>query len=569
MPARDTMAILYVYPKQGDPWKLELDKGKVTLGRAQANEVAVADPSCSSRHATIERDGESFVIRDEGSKNGTFVNNRRVHGPAVLSPGDEITIGSTAVTFDRPRMPRVTVIDAPASPSEASAAVPFREILDQSSVLDAKTSRLAVPADLREQNRVLQMIVRVSEALGAHKPLQELLEDILDLVAENLPLDQCVLMLRGNGGSALETRAARIRGQWRGGPEGREIQVSRTIVSMAYDRHLSVLFSAAATVDPSLSVIRLGIKSALCVPIGDDEEVIGVLYADRHARAEPFEDADLRLLTLLASTAAVKIQQARQVEALVEAAKLRRELKIAADIQKDFLPRALPSCEGYGMAGRAVPCLDVGGDYYDSICFEGRRLGLAVADVSGKGIGAALLMASLRAWLRAEVAHGTGLAALAARLNDFTHESSDAHSFITFFYAELDRDTGGLRYVNAGHNPVLIFDREGAVRELAATGLCLGVVAGSPYEVGTAALGPGEVLVMYTDGITESRNAGDEEFGVEGLAGAVRDERDKDAPDILDAVFRRLAEFTGCAEALDDRTLVVVKRRGFVSAPAV
>lgn len=569
MPAGDIMAILYIYSKQGPPRKLELDRDKATLGRAAANEVVVADPSCSSRHATIERDGEAFVVRDEGSKNGTFVNRRRIQGPTVLAPGDTVEIGSTTIVFDRPMMPRVTVIDGPAAPSDASAAVPFRDILDQSSVIDAKTSRLAVPADLKEENRVLQVIVRVSEALGAHKPLPELLEDILDLVAENLPLDQCVLMLRKDGDPALETRAARIRGPRPGGPEGREIQVSRTIISMAYDRHLSVLFSAAAAVDPSLSVIQLGIKSALCVPIGDDEEVIGVLYADRHAQSEPFEDADLRLLTLLASTAAVKIQQARQVEALVAAQKAKRELQIAADIQRDFLPRSLPSCEGFGMAGRAVPCLEVGGDYYDSICFEGRRMGLAVADVSGKGVGAALLMASLRAWLRAEVAHGTGLAVLAARLNDFTHESSDPHSFITFFYAELDRDTGGLRFVNAGHNPVLIFDREGAVRELAATGLCLGVVAGSPYEVGTAALGPGEIMVMYTDGITESRNAGDEEFGVEGLAGAVRGERDKDAPDILDAVFRRLAEFTGCAEALDDRTLVVVKRRGFVSAPAV
>jgi len=563
------MAILYVYSKQGEPRKLELDRDQATFGRAAANEVMVADPSCSSRHATIARDGGLFVIRDEGSKNGTFVNDRRIQGPTVLSPGDTIKIGSTTMTFDRPKMPRVTVVDLPAAPSEASAAVPFREILDQSSAVDAKTSRLAVPADLREENRVLQVIVRVSEALGAHKPLQDLLEDILDLVAENLPLDQCVLMLRREGGTALETRAARIRGPRPGGRESQEIQVSRTIVSMAFDRHLAVLFSAAAAVDPSVSVIQLGIKSALCVPIGDDEEVIGVLYADRHAQSEPFEDADLRLLTLLACTAAVKIQQARQVEALVAAQRAKRELQIAADIQRDFLPPSLPSCEGFAMAGRAVPCLEVGGDYYDAICFEDRRLGLAVADVSGKGVGAALLMASLRAWLRAELGHATPLAALAAKLNDFVHQSSDIRSFITFFYAELDRDTGSLRYVNAGHNPPLLVGRDGGVRELAGTGLGLGMLAGRAYDVETAALEPGEVLLLYTDGITESRDAAGGEFGVEGLAGAVRGERDKDAPDILDAVFRRLAEFTGCAEALDDRTLVVVKRRGFVSAPAV
>jgi serine phosphatase RsbU (regulator of sigma subunit) len=461
------------------------------------------------------------------------------------------------------------MVDSPGSATDASAVVPFRAILEKPSGTEVRTSGLALPADIKEENRILQVMIQVSEALGAHKPLQELLEDILGLVADILPMDQCVIMLRGDGDAALETRAARIQGQWRG---GREIQVSRTIVSMAYDQHLSVLFSDSAP-NPGFannqSIIDKGIRSALCVPIGDDEEVIGVLYADRHARSEPFKDADLRLLTLLASTAAVKIQQARQVAALIAAQIAQQQLKIAAGIQRDFLPQALPSCEGYGMAGRAVPCLEVGGDYYDAICFEAQRLGLAVADVSGKGVGAALLMASLRAWLRAELAHGTDLAALAAKLNDFTHQSSDIHSFITFFYAELDRKTGELRFVNAGHNPALIFARDGLVRELQSTGLCLGMIAGLPYEVGTAALAPGEVLVIYTDGITESRNAGNEEFGVEGLTRAVRGELGMDAPAILEAVFRGLAEFTACAEPFDDRTIVVVKRREFVSAPAV
>jgi len=563
------MATIYIYPKEGDSWKLEIDKEAVSIGRAQGNDVTVADPNCSSRHAFIELAGGGFVIRDAGSKNGTFVNGRRVECPTVLSQGDEIALGSTTMTFDRPRMPRVTMVDSPASATNASAVVPFRTILEKTSATDPRTSPLAAPADLREENRILQVMMRVSEALVAHKPLQELLEDIMDLIAENLPMDQCVIMLRGDGSAALETRAARIQGLWRGRPE---IQVSRTIIAMAYERHLSVLLSDADA-DPRVagnaSIIEKGIRSALCVPIGDNEEVIGVLYADRHTRLEPFKDADLRLLTLLANTAAVRIQQARQVAALIGAAKVQRDLETAAAIQRDFLPQSLPSCEGYGMAARAVPCLQVGGDYYDLVSLDAERIGLAVADVSGKGVGAALLMASLRAWLRSELLHGTDLAALGAKLNDFAHESSDIHSFITFFFAELDKETGGLRYVNAGHNPALVFGRDGLVRELPATGLCLGMLAGRPYEVGTAALAPGEVLVLYTDGITESRNTGEKEFGVEGLTEAVREDREKDARTILEGVFRRLAEFTVCAEPFDDRTLVIVKRDAFESAPSV
>ena len=407
----------------------------------------------------------------------------------------------------------------------------------------------------------------MGEALVAHKPVPELLEDILDVIAANLPMDQCVIMLRNEAGGALETRAARIQRAWR---EKGEIRVSRSVVTMAFERHLSVLLDVAKTdFDPSASIVEQDIRSALCVPIGDGEDVIGVLYADRHQAADAFEDADLRLLTLLANTAGIKIQQARQVAALIEAQKAKGELRIAADIQRDFLPRSLPSCEGYGMAGRAIPCLEVGGDYFDCFCFAGRRLGLTVADVSGKGVGAALLMASLRAWLRAELVHGTDLAALAAKLNDFVHESSDARTFISFLYAELDRETGALRYVNAGHNPGLILDRDGAVRELGATGLCLGMLAGRAYEVGTAELRPGEVLILYTDGITESRDAEEREFGVEGLVAAVAGEREHEAPAILEGIYRRLAEFAGRVEPFDDRTLVVVKRKAFVSAPSV
>ena len=563
------MIKLHVYPHQGEPRTFETAADVVSIGRSPANDIPLADPSCSSQHAVIERTGDGFVLRDAGSKNGTFLNKRRITCPAVLSPGDEIGLGATIISFDKPRRPMVTMVDSPRTAVDASSMVPYREILDRTSAPDQPSSRLAVPADIAEQNRILQVLVRVGEALGAHKPVQELLEDILDLIAGYLPMDQCVIMLRQAGGADLETRAARSLGRW---SEAREIQVSRTIVNMAYERHLAVLLSDALA-DPrvagNVSIIGKQIHSALCVPIGDEKDVIGVLYADRHSRQTPFRDADLRLLTLLANTAAVKIRESRQVEALVEAEKLSRELKIAADIQRDFLPRSLPAFEGYGMAGRAVPCLAVGGDYYDLIPLGEARLGLAVGDVSGKGIGAALLMASLRAWLRAELDHAPDLAALGHRLNAFTCESCDSHSFITFFFAELDRATGAFRYINAGHNPALVVGADGGVRDLPATGLGLGMFAGRGYEVGAAALGPGEVLVLYTDGITESRNAREEEFGAEGLAAAVREERDKEAGAIVEGVFRRLAEFTACAEAADDRTLVVIKRRSFESGPAV
>lgn len=556
------MGCLYFYPKESAPWRAVLDADCVSIGRARDNTIVLADPNCSSHQAVLERRDPGYFIRDAGSKNGTFVNGRRIEGPVPLTIGDEVQLGSTSAVYDRPKMPRITLVDSPRKGIDSGTRIPFREILEGTSGTIEKTATAAAADELLEANRILKVVVQVSEALVAHKPLQELLQDILDLVAAQLPMDQCMIMLRAEGSGALEIRAAKTREEW---SAGREIQVSRSIVAMAYEQHLSVLFADTAK-DPRVSsqdsIIVKKIRSALCVPIGDQDEVIGVLYADRHGELSFFRDADLRLLTLLANTAAVKIQQSRQVARLVRYGQLQRELEVAANIQRDLLPRTIPPCGEFEIAGRAVPCSDVGGDYYDFVSLDRGRLGLAVADVSGKGVGAALLMASLRAWLRAELLHGTDLADLAAKLNSFVQASSDIHTFITFFFAELDPETGKLCFVNAGHNPPFILARDGAVRELAPGGLILGALAGSLYEVETAAVGPGEVLVLYTDGITESRKGGGEEFGVERLAAIVRDGRDNGALAIVEAVFRGVNQFADCGEPDEDRTLVIVKRGG-------
>jgi pSer/pThr/pTyr-binding forkhead associated (FHA) protein len=139
----------------------------MSIGRGQANDVPVADPSCSSRHASIERAEGGFIVRDAASKNGTFLNGRRIECPVVLAPGDEIACGSTIVTFDKPRMPRVTVVDSPGVATDASAVVPYRQILDKTSAKDAATSRRAAPADLAEENRILQVLV---QAAGSGRP---------------------------------------------------------------------------------------------------------------------------------------------------------------------------------------------------------------------------------------------------------------------------------------------------------------------------------------------------------------------------------------------------------------
>jgi serine phosphatase RsbU (regulator of sigma subunit) len=245
--------------------------------------------------------------------------------------------------------------------------------------------------------------------------------------------------------------------------------------------------------------------------------------------------------------------------------RLAADLEQAARIQRDLLPKASPRLAGFDIAGVNVPCYEVGGDYYDFIPIDPDRIGLVVADVSGKGIGASLLMASLRAALIAEVRPDYALDRLAARLSDFVYASSGPSNFVTFFFGEVDRRSSELRYVNAGHNPPFILGPKGEKRVLEASGFPLGMFAGSTYRTASASLAPGELAVLFTDGIPEGRNAGGQDYSDDRLAALVRENRGLAAADICDRVLADVRGYACGTQPCDDITLVVVKRPGILA----
>jgi serine phosphatase RsbU (regulator of sigma subunit) len=300
----------------------------------------------------------------------------------------------------------------------------------------------------------------------------------------------------------------------------------------------------------------------MCVPLWNNQDIIGLIYCDRASLLEQFSEDDLRLLTLLANLAAVKIENARLYEESVKAMQYEREMSLAVQIQKNFLPRDEPDFAPYDISGSARACRHVGGDYYDYIPVDKDRLAIVIADVSGVGVSASLLMASLRGALHERFPADFGLSDLTSKLNDFVYASSDSHCFISFFLAVLDRRANELAYVNAGHNPPLLVGAEGAVRPLASTGLCLGMFPAQTYEERRRTLAPRDVLCLYTDGIVESRKGEAEEYGDARLAEKVREHSGLAAQEIRDRIFEDVFAFSGCAEAGDDMTLVVVKREG-------
>jgi len=558
------MASLYVYPKTGEPFTRVLERDRMSIGRALENDLSLPDQFCSSRHALIAATDGGYVIRDLGSKNGVFVNGNKIQLETELRKGDEVLLGSTRILFDREAETRIEMVEGPPTLSGFNTIIGVRDILKKPAV-----ERAARPQPhevdlerLRLEQKFLSVLNEVSQALIYHIPLDQLLDHIMDLISQNIPMDRGVLMLREGEPAQLIPKVVRIVN-----PElkNQNILVSRTILNTAMARNSSILLSdvqSDSQFKEQASVVRSNVRTAMCVPLWNNQEIIGIVYADRASPINPFTEDDLKLLTLLANVAAVKIENAKLIEQSLEKCRMEREMAVAAQIQRNLLPREAPRLERFEVCGCNKGCFQIGGDYYDFIPLESGRLGIAIADVSGCGVGPALLMASLRASLRAEVGPRHDLTGMAARLNDFVHQSSESHTYITFFFGELDTETGEMTFVNAGHNPPIVLDGKGGLQRLESTGFCLGMFPDVAYGAGSVRLGPGDLLCLYTDGITEGRSVENEEYGEDRLQALLRENISLSVQKTMEKVFAEVRSYTGCADPRDDMTLVLVKRVG-------
>jgi phosphoserine phosphatase RsbU/P len=309
------------------------------------------------------------------------------------------------------------------------------------------------------------------------------------------------------------------------------------------------------------------LQPELLLPLSLNERVLGIISLGPKQSEEPFSTTDVRLLDSVAAQTGLALENGRLTEAIkAEVAareKHRRELEIAHEVQERLFPQDYPPVAGLDYAGACRPALGVGGDYYDFIHLSPTEVGIAIGDVSGKGIPAALLMATLRAYLRGQTIQRQGdLAAVMANLNRLVYESSAANRYATFFYGEYDAAARGLSYVNAGHNPPMLFRRIDGGRtvvRLDAGGPVIGLMEDCRYGQGRVTLEPGDVLVAYTDGISEAMNAADEEWGEARLMDAVRTNGSASAPGLIDRLMVAADAFVAGAPQHDDMTIVVVR----------
>ena len=551
------MPKLFVYPERGDPYSFDLSDKKIGIGRSSANALPLKDSCCSSFHASIFPCPRGYILKDVGSKNGTSVNDKRMSGEIELKKGDELVIGSTHIFFDALRPTQES-----GSATLTNRVLPIDDIL-RDAPRPGPIREAAGPADKARSGRDREhddILRDVNLALYYDQPEDKLLDHIMDIFVRHIPMDRGILMLKKGPGDELSSQVIKVPGD----PlKTKGLPISQSIIRTALDKKAELLISDIAS-DESMkrqqSVVLAKIHSAMCVPLWDNQEIIGVIYSDRLSPDESFDEADLRLLTLLANVAAVKIKEVRQREKIREDENLRKQQRQARIIQENLLPKTDPVFEPFDISGGMRACYQVGGDYFDYVTIEPARLGIVIADVAGKGSGAALLMAYFSGSLIVESRTMEDLAGISAKLNNSIHGKSDSNVFISFFMGILDPEKEEMTYVNAGHSPPLLLNSSGGDQMLMGTGLCLGMLPDVRYRTETVPLRAGDLLCVYTDGIVERQDGSGEPFGEDRLIETLRKSSGLRARDMVNTVFETVDAFSENLEPEDDMTLIILKR---------
>jgi len=559
--------LIIKYPDR-NPDTFPLGRLRITIGRSARNDLCIPDPFASRVHAEVRKEGDEYILQDLGSANGTLYNGAPVGGPIALTPGGRVQIGETEIVFDdQSALMGATMITDNNSMPEMEATIALNSAdRTTSGLLEAIEGARTQPDPEKpsqrkdKQSDLLALISKVGVTLLASATLGETLQQIAALVFEAVPADRCLIMMRDEGSEELKVSVAQLRD--RQGKVG-EIRVSRTIMDEVIGKGKSVLTSDAQH-DPrfmSSTTTLQGIHSVLAVPLGVGEKVFGIIYADSPIAEGRFSEDHLKVLTTLASVAAIRVENARLLEEQIDRQRLEHELQLASEIQQRFQPTAPPQVPGYELQGISFPCYEIGGDYYDFIEREDGRLIITLGDVSGKGTAAALLMSSLHAAVHAQAASHDSLVDTISAVNRYLADNIPPNRFVTLFYAELNPKTGALSFLNAGHNPPLIVHQAGTVEQLSSGGLPLGIKPDAVFREGRTQLHPGDVLVIYSDGVSEAGNPQGEEFGVKRLSDTVTRNIESSASGIRDRIESALTKFSEGTAAADDITLVIVKRQ--------
>jgi len=523
---------------------------EIVFGRGAMPDVSIPHPTISRRHAQIVRIAAGrFALADLGSQNGTTLNGRPLLKPSFLSDGDRFTLGDVELRFEslngaapghRPERPLVKLVDA-----EPAAPAP-RQVMPVDAFADDARADVAA---LRRRLRIAQELGgELSQSLAEEQVLARTLARLFEVLPQS---ERGFVMLRGTDG-ALEAALAQ-------GRDGRpaEIAVSRTLLADAVEHRRGILTSDAMSDAryATATVLDLRLRSVMCAPLVARDEVLGVIHLDGSDPARPFVGDDMALLLAIAGQAALALSAARAHRQALMAERLQQDLEFATRIQNQFLPQRPPRVEGWEFADKYRPASQIGGDYYDFLDLADGRFGVALGDVCGKGIPAALCMAKLSSEVRFRSVGRRSPAEILTRVNQALVRDFAEGMFVTLVLAVVDPATGEGLIASGGHPAPLVRRADGKVEPLESPrSLPVGFDADTAYSDGAFQLGPGDVVALFTDGITEAMQDTDE-YGESRLEAALRSSA-ATAEGALETVLADVASFVGGSPQSDDLTLV-------------
>lgn len=530
------MLRLVVSTQDGFTREVPAHRDSITLGRHPGNDFAFPeDIGLSRQHLSLrQRDGE-WLVEDLGSKNGTYLNGSRVNGPQRMGAGDKVTASAVVITCeDHEPALRTVVFESP------SAQIP-------ASTRYSLSLKEALPVDA---NDPVSALIRAGKELAVRRPLKELFQVILRQSMETVRADRGVLLTLENG--QLVEQASR----------GDSFRISTLVRDRVLNERQSLLIQNVLSEEilhRRDSIVFGGVQSLMAVPLQTDERVIGLLYVDSVRLITPFTQESLSLLTVMANVVAVRLEQERMALIAEQERFHAMEIEQAAEIQRSHLPAAPPLVTGFEIAGHQSPSRTVGGDYYDFLTFPNGRIGLVVGDVAGKGLPASLMMMKMQAHVQTLSEMDLEPEEFVKRFNRSIAATCPANRFITFCLVEVDPINRQLHYCNAGHNPPFLLHPDGGFTGLTEGGPVVGLLPKMSYRSGRLPLAAGDVLAMYSDGITEAENDAGEEFGEERLRRTMERMRTSPAAEIIREISAAVEEWTGGAPPSDDRTLLLMK----------
>ena len=522
-----------------------LTQAPVSIGRASDCTIPIKDRYLSRKHAEIVPASGTWVLKDCGSANGTFLNGSKVDKDIVLKSGDRIRLGDTELVFraDYTSDKSLSVGESKVTPT---ISIPVHLVDSAAPELSGKTLER------------LQILNGLAVEFIEDRPLDELFGFIVERVIDHLKASRAAIGLLAPDGLSFSSVEVRRRDS----DDETELSLSRTLLSEVVEEKKALAFldiAADEKLSRAKSIITQGIHSALCAPMLIGETVVGVLYVDFLFTQKAISEDDVLLVAQVARFAAIKLENTRLREEAIQKRLIDEELKTAYIIQRRLLPSEPPVVEGYTFAGSNRPCRTVSGDYYDFVVRPDGKVYFVIADVSGKGVTAALLMAGLQSSFRIFTNHDPAPGLLVEQLNAALRENLPQSKFVTLFAGRLDQATGDIEFANAGHTPPFLISRD-RCEEMTSTDLILGLFPTVKYRTQSLTLGFGDSLVLFTDGVTEAEGGDASELGSEGVCAAMTGMHGLSASQISEHLEKAVAAHIGNRTLGDDVTMVVVSR---------